>query len=65
MDANGRFRREILVGCGVLVVALWALIASLVYQSHRVTVESAVAAGRNLARSLAEYQDSSVRALDL
>lgn len=65
MDANGRFRREILVGCGVLVVALWALIAFLVYQSHRVTVESAVAAGRNLARSLAEYQDSSVRALDL
>ena len=65
MDANGRFSREILAGCGIVVVALWALIAFLVFHAHRVTVESAAAASRNLARGLAEYQDSSVRAIDL
>jgi len=65
MDGNGRFNREILAACGVLVIALWALIAFLIFQTHRVTVESAVSAGRNLARTLAEYQDSSVRAIDI
>jgi len=65
MQSERRFRVEILLGCGALVLALWALIALLVYQAQRHAVESGVASGRNLARTLAEYQDSSVRAIDL
>jgi len=65
MDANGRFNREILAGYGVLVITLWALVAVLIHQAHRQTVETVVSTGRNLARTLGEYQDSSVRAIDL
>ena len=65
MDSHGRLRLEILAGFGLLALALWAVIAVLSYQAYRQTEESAVAAGRNLARSLAAYQDSSVRAIDL
>jgi signal transduction histidine kinase len=58
-------RLEILAACAVIVLGLWAGVGLLVYQAHRQVVESAVAAGRNLARSLAEYEDSSLRAIDL
>jgi len=46
-------------------VALWVLIGFVMYQERRLTIERAVSTGRNLARTLAEYQDSSVRAIDL
>lgn len=58
-------RFEFLAGCAAIVLGLWAVVALLVYQAHNQAVDSAVANGRNLARSLAEYQDSSVRAIDL
>ena len=65
MGTSGRLHLEILAGCAVLLVGLWAGIALLVVQAHRQALDSATANGRNLSRSLAEYQDSSVRALDL
>lgn len=65
MGTSGRLRLEILAGCAILLLGLWAGIALLVVQAHRQAVDSAVANGRNLARSLAEYEDSSVRAIDL
>ena len=58
-------RLEILAACAAIVLGLWAGVGLLVYQAHRQVVESAVAGGRNLARSLAEYEDSSIRAIDL
>ena len=65
MGTSGRLRLEILAGCAILLLGLWAGIALLVVQAQRQAVDSALANGRNLARSLAEYQDSSVRAIDL
>ena len=58
-------RLEILAACAAIVLGLWAVVALLAYQAHGQAVESAVATGRNLARSLAEYEESSVRAIDL
>jgi signal transduction histidine kinase len=58
-------RLEFLAAFALVLAGLWAAVALLVYQAHHQAVESAVAAGRNLARSLAEYEDSSVRAIDL
>ena len=65
LGTSGRLRLEILAGGAILLLGLWAGIALLVVQAHRQAVDSALANGRNLARSLAEYQDSSVRAIDL
>ena len=65
MGTSGRLRLEILAGGAILLLGLWAGIALLLYQAHRQAVDNAVASGRNLARILAEYQDSSVRAIDL
>ena len=65
MGNSGRPRLEILAGGAILLLGLWAGIALLLYQAHRQAVDNAVASGRNLARILAEYQDSSVRAIDL
>ena len=65
MGTSGRLRLEILAGGAILLLGLWAGIGLLIYQAHRQAVDNAVASGRNLARILAEYQDSSVRAIDL
>ena len=65
MSAPRRFHVEIVAGCALLAVALWVLIGFVMYQERRLTIERAVSTGRNLARTLAEYQDSSVRAIDL
>ena len=65
MGTSGRLRLEILAGGAILLLGVWAGIALLLYQAHRQAVDNAVASGRNLARILAEYQDSSVRAIDL
>ena len=64
MGTSGRLRLEILAGGAIVLLGLWAGIALLVVQAHRQALDSALANGRNLARSLAEYQDSSVRAID-
>jgi signal transduction histidine kinase len=65
LGTSRRLHLEILAGCAVFLLGLWAGIALLIFQAHRAAVDSAVANGRNLARSLAEHQDSSVRAIDL
>jgi signal transduction histidine kinase len=65
MKAPRRFEVEIVAGCALLAVALWVLIGFVMYQERRLTIERAVSTGRNLSRTLAEYQDSSVRAIDL
>ena len=65
MQASGRLRLEILAGGAILVLALWGVLALLVYQERVRTEQDAAATGRNLARTLAEYQDSSMRAIDL
>ena len=65
MGTSGRLRLEILAGGAILLLGLWAGIALLLYQAHSQAVDNAVDSGRNLARILAEYQDSSVRAIDL
>lgn len=56
MRASRRHRFETLGGFAVIALGLWAVIALLLYQAHRQSVESAVAAGRNIARSLAEAE---------
>ena len=65
LGTSGRLRLEILAGCAILLLGLWAGIALLILQARHQVIDSAVANGRNLARTLAEYQDSSVRAIDL
>src|SRR2546423_1714542 len=65
MLVNRRQRFEILGGFAVIALGLWAVIALLLYQAYHQSIESAVGAGRNIARSLAEYEDSSIRAIDL
>ena len=65
MRAHSRLRFEILAGFAVIALVVWGLIALLVLQAHRHAVDSGFAAGRNIARSLAEYEDSSIRAIDL
>ena len=48
-----------------LVVCLWAAIAALLYQQRGAAIASANASGVHLARVLAEYEASSLRAIDL
>jgi PAS domain S-box-containing protein len=50
---------------GIMVMVLWGLIAALLHAAEREALERANAAGHNLARSLAEHEASSVRAIDL
>src|SRR4051812_35681687 len=65
MLGSRRHRFEILGGFAAIALGLWVIIALLLYQAHQQSMESAVGAGRNIARSLAEYEDSSIRAIDL
>ncbi|HKQ27822.1 MAG TPA: hypothetical protein VJT77_04425, partial [Burkholderiales bacterium] len=65
MLGSRRHRFEILGGFAVIALGLWIIIALLLYQAHKQSIESADAAGRNIALSLAEYEDSSIRAIDL
>lgn len=53
-----------LVGAA-LVVCLWAAIAALLYQQRGAAIASANASGLHLARVIAEYEASSLRAIDL
>jgi signal transduction histidine kinase len=65
MGNSGRLRLEILAGFGLVALALWALIALLVYRAHSEAIETAAAAGRNIVRALAEYEESSIRTIDV
>lgn len=65
MRSSGRLRLEIWAGCALLALALWGAIAVLVHYERVRTEQAVTATGRNLARTLAEYQDSSMRAIDL
>jgi signal transduction histidine kinase len=65
MPASTPLPRRLLAAFVLIVVAMWALIALVLHQSYRDTLQSARTARSNLARSLAEYQGSSVRAIDL
>ena len=57
--------REVLLAFIVCAAALWGAIAWLLYDAHRDAIDAANAANSNLARSIAEYEESSVRAVDL
>ena len=65
MAPGARLRFEIPAACAAVVVALWAGIGILAYQARYVSLEASDAVLRNVARSLAEYQTSSVRAIDV
>ncbi len=65
MRGDGRFRFEILTVFAAVTLAVWLGIALLIYQAHRQALDSAMAVGRNVSRSLAEYEASSIRAIDL
>jgi PAS domain S-box-containing protein len=55
----------IFAASGIMVMVLWGLIAARLHAAEREALERANAAGHNLARSLAEHEASSVRAIDL
>ena len=65
MDVGRRPRFEILAGCAVLALGMWAAIALMLYQARSQAIERAEDVGQSMARMLAEYQDSSIRAVDL
>ena len=56
---------RIFAGAGLLVIAVWAILAFYLHAQLRQTLEGAEAEGRNLALSIAAHQASSVRAIDL
>jgi signal transduction histidine kinase len=56
---------EFILAFGFAVLALWAVIGWMLYAAHGQAIRNAAAERHNLARSLAEYEDSSVRAIDL
>ncbi len=53
------------VAVAALIVLLWAAIALMLRQAHTDAIDTAGAAGRHMARVLAEYESSSLRAIDL
>lgn len=65
MGTSGRLRLEILAGLGLVALALWGLVALLVYRAHGEAMETAAATGRSIARALAEYEESSIRTIDV
>jgi signal transduction histidine kinase len=65
MRAPGHLRFEIVAGFTLIALALWAATGLLLYQAHRQAIERALAFGNNVARALAESQDSSIRTIDL
>jgi two-component sensor histidine kinase len=53
------------LGCSAVAAALWVATALVLSQLERYTLDDAAATRRGLARSLAEYEASSIRAIDL
>jgi signal transduction histidine kinase len=58
-------RFEVLAGLILVLLALWAAIGVLLSDAGRHARETAGAAQRNVARSLSEYEASSIRAIDI
>ena len=58
-------RLEVLAALAFSLIALWGAIAWTLYQARGQAIDSAASVRRSLALSLAEYQDASVRAIDL
>src|SRR5207237_1439506 len=54
-----------MVTIAALIVLSWALIGWMLWQAHAEAIQSAGAAGQHMARVLAEYESSSLRAVDL
>jgi signal transduction histidine kinase len=65
MNVSRRPRFEILAGCALLALGMWAAIALMLYQARSQAIDRAEDVGQSMARMLAEYQDSSIRAIDL
>jgi len=63
--AKAKLKREFLATFACAALCMWAAIGWLLYRSHEQAITIATADRHNLARSLAEYQESSVRAIDL
>ena len=65
MRINHRSQLQIFAVAGLMALALWAMIASALHTAEGEALARAGAEGSNLARSLAEHEASSVRAIDL
>jgi signal transduction histidine kinase len=65
MNARSRLRFEILAGCALIAAVLWAMVGLVLYEARSLALERAEEVGRSVARMLAEFQDSSIRAIDL
>lgn len=57
-------RVRIISACLVAALVMWTLVAVLIHEGRRVTLQWGESTGRNLARTLAEHQETSVRAVD-
>lgn len=53
------------VGFACSLIALWGAVAWTLYQAREHAIDTAAGVRQSLARSLAEYQDASVRSIDL
>ena len=65
LDTVSRTGLPIFAAVGLIVVVLWAAIATSLHRAEREAMATAGVEGRNLLRSLAEHVASSVRAIDL
>jgi len=65
MRRSALLRKRFLIAFVAVALALWVALAWMLYQARAQAIESAAATTRTLARSIAEYEDSSVRAIDL
>jgi signal transduction histidine kinase len=54
-----------MVAVAALIVLLWTVVGAMLWQAHTDAIRSAGAASQHMARVLAEYESSSLRALDL
>jgi len=54
-----------MVTIAALILLSWAVVGWMLWQAHAEAIHSAGAAGQHMARVLAEYESSSLRALDL
>src|SRR3954469_20736375 len=60
-----RLLTNAMVAIAALIILSWAVIGAMLWQAHADAIQSAGAAGQHMARVLAEYESSSLRAVDL
>ncbi|HUQ25086.1 MAG TPA: ATP-binding protein [Burkholderiales bacterium] len=65
MRANAKLKLELFATFGLAALCLWIAIGWMLHRAHEQAIAVAAADRQNLARSLAEYEESSVRAIDL